>query len=348
MTMVEVTVAVVLLTLFSVPVLHTVMTSTNSSADNRARVTAAGLASRELALVGEELAASAAAANHMVGVEVVNPHPTSGGSAGAADAFVIDGTKYRVTRTAQFRPVNSAAACADPTGTATGKMATLVTVTVTWDGRRQATQPHKVSKIFPPNTGGASGVPSGMALITVHVQGLDDGVSGTKREGVRVRISGTTALTVLTTNAFGCAVTLVTPAASGSDYDVQLLGGPGGVHVTPGGDPEPTQQLLTVMPGSSRSMLFEAYDKAATLTVTVDDWENWDPPVTEVVLTPSSALGGGPKELPFTGADVVFENLYPDVYNLTVGTTPPMAVGTAPSVTVPLGQGASETVTVVK
>jgi type II secretory pathway pseudopilin PulG len=323
MTLVEVIVAMVLIAVFSASLLLSMGAATRASADNRARIGAAGLAQRELALAGEMIHQAGGSGAALVASTAVNPHldaSVAGSDPGSRHPFTLDGQSYRVERSAQLRSIKSES-CPDPSTSAGRLMSTLVTVSVTWAGMRPASRPHTVSKLFPPAKGSEGAIPKGSSLVVVRVKGLDDGAAGSDRAGVRVSLAGPGGGTMLTTDAEGCAFTYVKPPPAGADYTVQLLRGPGGAkYVSLAGVEQPIQPLLTVVPDTSRLVTFDAYDLAGEVSVEVEDPAAWDPPLSEVGLLPSVGGAGGRRNLPFDGGTVLFEGVYPGVYSV-VGAT---------------------------
>jgi prepilin-type N-terminal cleavage/methylation domain-containing protein len=321
MSLVEVIVAILLLAIFSASLLLALNSATGTSTDSRARIAAAGLASRELDLVGEMIAQASGSGAGLVGTVAVNPHldpSVTSVTPGAEYPFVLDGEGYRIVRSAQLRSVGTVD-CSGSAVAAPELMATLVTVEVTWGGMRPGTKPHVVSRLFSPGKTGGGSIPAGQALIAIHVEGLDDGTLGTDRAGVAVSLSGPgVASPSMTTDGNGCAFTFVTPPAPGGDYTAKLLGGPGGArYVTMSGDAEPTGEVLHVLPGDYEQIPMGPYDQAGSVTVEVVDWANWADQVATVQLLPSTGGDGGTKTLEYTGDPIVFEDVYPGVYRVS-------------------------------
>jgi type II secretory pathway pseudopilin PulG len=324
-TMVEVIVSVLLLTIFSAAAMVAVTSSTSASTDNRARVTAAGLAVRELDYVGQELNTSADAASEIIALgKVANPHQDTSLTGGSAEyPFSIDGEDYRVVRQAWPVETNGATACDNPTSTAAKFQGTLVTVTVTWASQDGTSRPHVSSKAFAPKPGAGSGLADGAAQLVVSVSGTPGLDGKTVREGVKIEVAGPGGTEYRVTNQHGCVVVPVTPASTGSTYVVTMDGG--GVLVGPGGNTKPTETVTGVLPDTSTPVPFKQVDRAAGLTVTVNNWNE------SVLVAYALISGGGLGEQASQNVDsathtATFTGLYPGTYSVWAGNAPPVSV----------------------
>ncbi len=97
MSLVEVVVAMVVLAIMASAVLGIILKAQAAGVNNRARISAANLAAREIDILRDEFGrTSDAPATIAASGVVVNPHPLAGGTAGAP--LTVDGTQYTVTR----------------------------------------------------------------------------------------------------------------------------------------------------------------------------------------------------------------------------------------------------------
>jgi hypothetical protein len=321
--MIEVVLSVVLLSIFTVAAGVVIAQGSTTSSDSRARVVAAGLAQRELDIVAETIAASPEGANDLLDPSTVsNPNLTSELSSGNAEwAFKVSGQRFKLVRQAQAQTVGLGSPC-DSTASGGGsitRLATLVTVTVTWEGMGNSNRPHVASRLYPPNPKAEVGLGTDKAAIGVRVTGMANPETS-DRAGIRVQVTGPGYTGSAITDARGCALFVVKPPVGGyGDYDVQLLGSTGGGHfVNLIGEERPTQTVLTVSAGQSRNITFVNYDDGGGLTVTV---VNAGPTDTEVVLLPAMGGAGSERTAPIVDGKAVFSGLNPGQYSASVGAT---------------------------
>jgi type II secretory pathway pseudopilin PulG len=323
--MVEVMISVVLLSVFSLAAMLVVTSGTATSADNRARVTASGLAQRELDYASEVITSSPDGAKLLlIPSTVVNAHvpPDMANPDITSDyGFIVDGQFYRVVREAVPYPIGVNSLCTNP-GAAGGSGAlqaygTLVTVTVTWDGMSTATGPHVASKVFPPQRGAATGLDPGQSELVVAVEGRDKAGPAGPVQGVKVLVTGPNVITPeQSTNIGGCAVFLVKPDTAGSDYTVELRGYQGGsAYVWKDNQVSPVEKA-TVLPDESVQFVFNDYSRAARLTLIMSGAPEGliidAVPLDPAGVTKSAFVAGGQAQ--FTG-------LAPGEYNIVVGLT---------------------------
>jgi type II secretory pathway pseudopilin PulG len=334
--MVEVMVSVALLSIFGLAAMMVITAGTSTSADNRARVGAAGLAQRELDYAAQVITSSANGAQALMALgEEANPNipddprlntlATDG--PGAYYGFLLDGQKYRVVRSVAPHDNSVESPCDTPTSTVFPAQAVTVTVTVTWDGMGASTKPHVASKIFPQKANAASGLEPGDAQLVVLVTGsAKDSPSG-PRPGVKVEVTGANVKTPsAVTNSAGCAVILVTPPADGADYAVKLGGYTGSeVFVYTDGKPDPVQ-TVGVEPGKSVPVSFPEYSQAASLTVRFIGL----PESVAIVRLAAEGESGRHYDEHVSGGQVVFGPVAPGSYLIEVGAHPPWPVTLEP------------------
>jgi type II secretory pathway pseudopilin PulG len=312
-TLIEIVVSVALLAVFSTATVLAVTKGTATSSENRARVGAASLAQRELEYVSQVIAGSGTAELRKAPT-VVNPNLSEELKAAKPSGdfkFRLDGTLYRVERKVANWFASQGSACDDSTIGKTPVIGTLVTVSVTWDGMENATKPHVASKVFPPKKDETLALEKGTSLLAVQVDGAA-GTDGTAREGVKVEISGGPVISspVSATNAKGCTLFQVKPAATGTVYHVQLMGGPGGTWISPSREVQPVTDTELVMPDTNVPIPLQ-YDRAAKLSVLVTGARESE----YVTLTPADISLGLPRQEPIDEAGVSeFLNVYPGFY----------------------------------
>ncbi|MDR1294222.1 MAG: hypothetical protein LBK59_04595 [Bifidobacteriaceae bacterium] len=325
---VEVIVSVVILSIFGIVAMATVSQGAVTSADNRARIGAAGLAQRELDEAGTKIAASAEGASLLIGEGLVaNPNPQAGLSVGATGdyGFSMDGQKYRVEREASLYDNHVNSPCTDAALADQSAQGTLVTVTVTWEGMSAGTKPHVASKVFPPHGDASAGSDPTKAQLVVKVEG-DTGSGPGPRQGITVNVSSSSGGGGgLSTDASGCVVFVVTPDPGGTEYEVTLGAPGGGQDVWDNGDPAPVKTQV-LYPGKSEPVRFLNYSLSGRVSVTVN---GTTPEGTMVVLEPMWAAGATAEAEVITGT-AVFEHVAPGTYSIWIDGSLVDAVSVAP------------------
>jgi hypothetical protein len=330
--MIELIVSVLLMTVFTGAAMVAIMSSSATSTDNRARVTASGLAVRELDFAAQMVAASETGVSDLIlAGQVANPHldPELTSISTGQYPFSLDGEDYRVVRTAQpyYSGTDSPCASADPSlGTRAG---VLVTVTVSWASQGEDSTPHVASKLFAPNRNSGSGLGNDAALLAVTVTGAD---SSAGRPGVTVQVTGDGYQPPPSvTDSKGCALIPVKPNSAGSSYTVTI--DPGKYVNKAGGIAQPSQVVSMVVPQSWRQVAFTDFEPAASLRVKIKGMNE------AVHVVSLSGSGGilGDHEVDFViepeGADeIVITRLYPGSYGVRAYTSPSVSVSLEPGV----------------
>jgi type II secretory pathway pseudopilin PulG len=320
---VEVVVSVVILSIFGIAAMMTVSQGAVTSADNRARIGAAGLAQRELDEAGTKIAASAEGASELIEEGLVaNPNPqavVSGTGSGATTeyGFSMDGQRYRVERKASLYDNGLKSPCSTLGVGAQAVQGTLVTVTVTWEGMSAGAKPHVASKVFPPHPDAVDGLADGKAQIIITVTGDDgSGVTGLL-QGIKVSVAGPgSGAAAITTNDAGCAVFVVTPAAGGSEYEVTLDGYAGaGQYVYSNGAPNPTY-TMPLSPGERGPHKFPDYSLSGRVTVELGPTS--PPPVDPVVVLEPMWAAGAPMSAELVEGKALFEPVAPGTYSVVI------------------------------
>jgi type II secretory pathway pseudopilin PulG len=336
MTLMEVVVAIALLTVLTAAAVMLVTRATTISADNRARIGASALGQRELDLAASVIGASVDGIEILADPQVaVNPNLTGVEESGDDEfPFLLDGQKYRVERSVERRAIGSGSPCQGGAGAAR-QMAAVVQVQVTWEGMSATTKPHVTSALFPPHAGTAAESLAEKAVIGVKVTGLYNPASPAQA-GIKVQANAPGFRQEAVTDSRGCAVFVMNPPTAGFDVEVTLLGRGHEKYVNLAQEAQPTVTEHSVTPGSSRNPLFENYDQAASLVVHVEG----APDVDEVTITPLAGAAGDKIAAPLVNGVAEFELLHPSTYALQVGTS------TTVSVTLEPGERLVETVVV--
>jgi hypothetical protein len=128
----------------------------------------------------------------------------------------------------------------------------------------------------------------------------------------------------------GCVLFVVKPPTTGGDYVVTILGNTGGqAYVNLSSEVTETKTEYSVQPQQVRTIRFENYDQAASVTanVTLGGGGTAD----SVTLTP---LGGtaGPVTATVVGGVANFDAVYPTTYSVETQPTPclPNSITVAP------------------
>jgi hypothetical protein len=317
----EVVVSVALMTVFSIAALMAVTQGTATSADNRSRIGASGLAERELDFVSQMIRDDPTASLTLAaGADEENPHLPSDMKVGDGTgfAFSMNGDKYKVVRHAELYIVGLSG-CAATNPAIDELTGTIVTVTVTWEGMSAGTRPHVASKIFPPNPDTVLGLKPDEALLMVKVTGTSD--SGeVPREGIKVAITDGDGAgnPSATTNDRGCATFVVKPPDAGTIYKVALGGDAAGkvAYLGLGSEPFPSKESPTMFPGKQEKVDFTSYEEAASLEVTVPQAE--EKAILSVSIRPSGGEEGEGMDAPIEGVIATFPAVFPGTYRVTV------------------------------
>ncbi len=147
-TLIEVLVSLVILAIVAAASASMMLSVWQSNSDNRARVAAANLTSRELEIVRSSFASAAQGPQSIPLGQVVNAAPlVPGGPAGAP--LVLDNHSYTVTRNTQWESQGATSGACD--GGASGQLAYLrVSVIVTWPNMGHTTPVTASTLLTPP------------------------------------------------------------------------------------------------------------------------------------------------------------------------------------------------------
>jgi hypothetical protein len=146
---------------------------------------------------------------------------------------------------------------------------------------------------------------------------------------MKVRVTGPGVASEAVTDVKGCAVFEVVPSANGTNYEVALLGpADSAIYVNPAGESQPSVTAHYLRPGDSRTVTFEDYEQAASLTVTVD--ATLDPTATSAAIGPHSGGAGNIREVLLVDGKAEFDLLSPGIYTVWAGASTPVSVTLGP------------------
>ena len=306
--LVEVIVAALLLAMAAGAVATILVSSIRSSQNSRERVAASNLAQREIEnsrnLFGTSDTAALGLGNS--GTQT-NPNPFPVGSSGDS---IVDGTPYRVVRSATWLPFGNGASACDGS-TLVNYPNLRISVNVSWansnNGRSSVTD---TTLLTPQKTLLATSADSYVAVKVINS-------AGQALPGVNVALSGPTATSPSQTDSSGCAVFL---AGSTGTYTASLSNS-GYVDNTGNAAPSKSQQVAS---GQLYVLQF-AYDKAASLRIVQTALSGYSPTyaLPGVVNYGNSALPGTTHSIAVTSGGVytTVTNLWPstDGYTAWVG-----------------------------
>ena len=317
-TLVEVVTACVILGILSSVVLGIILQTQAQSVSNRARVAASNLAAREIDLVRDEFHRKKTAPTEIAGAgTVVNPHALDGQVAG--QPLVMDGKKFTVTRSVQWNITGTGQSACD--GGSLLVYPTLgVTVTVTWPNMGNI-KPVVSTEALAPDKG--SGIPATDSFIAIKVSDQD----GDPSVGRTVKVQGGGQTKNGTTDATGCAVVEVTPAAgaTGTTYSATVTDS-GYVDIS--STANPTKNVGNVTQGQlNNNVIFQVAHAGRAFIHLIDSNGNpvLAPPAdAKVTLDAAEYSGSGPgTAYSATGSVTEIDNLWPTNYGAYYGTTPP-------------------------
>lgn len=318
MSLVEVVVAVVVLAIVSASVLAIILQSQSAGADNRSRIAAANLAAREIDLVREQFGRSKDAPVQIANAgTVTNPHSLEGQMAGTE--LVVDGTPYTVTRSASWNITGDGESACEG-GSLVKYPSLAISVSVTWPNMGSI-KPVVSHTALAPTKG--NGVPSTSSFVAVGV--VDS--AGAANPGRAVRVVGSNGETRSgLTDASGCAVITVNPSTSGTAYTAELTD-TGYVDVN--GAANPSRTVGTLTPGQLNNNVKIAYDRAASLRVSIVDEagspvSDADVAGSQITVISTEATGSTGSQLrTVTGAVTTIGELWPTTYGAFYGSTAP-------------------------
>ncbi|WP_134766828.1 carboxypeptidase regulatory-like domain-containing protein [Nocardioides sp. 1609] len=309
MSMVEVMVALVLFALLTTGILLTVTRASRLTHEDAARTAATNLAVREIEITRDTFAGVTRGPDRIKEGMVTNPSPLPGKRVG--QDLVVDGTKFRVERTASWKQRgNTASACDQGSSVELGYLE--VDVDVSWNAQGREKSVHMATTMTPPK--------GTYSALTGHI-----GVKVIDRDGEPVSGATVTATGAMTksgaTAGDGCVLlAFLTPGTY--TLTMNLAG-----HVNPAGDAT-ARTTANVVTGQLWRGTIE-YDRAATINVTFATQVGWSlPPATAaginqvaVTIGNSALIPGGSRSVTGTGLNRVLTKLwpYPSGYEVWAG-----------------------------
>lgn len=252
-TLVEVLVSLTILAVVAAVAAGVLISVLGSATDDRARVAAANLASRELEIVRAAFESPTQGPQSIPLGQVVNAAPLPGGTAGSP--LVVDNKAYTVTRTTEWQAQGATAGPCD--GGASGALAYMrVSVLVTWPNMRH-TAPVTASTLLAPALGTYN---AGTGHIKAKV--LDQ--LGAPETGTTINV----------TDSSGALVDSQLTASDGCAFFAFLTPGTYTVTATQSGFVDmswasTSSQSVTVVANAAATVSF-AYAAAAQTTLTFD------------------------------------------------------------------------------
>ncbi|GAA0635526.1 hypothetical protein GCM10009547_44590 [Sporichthya brevicatena] len=288
------------------------------TSDDRNRVRAASLASREIDIVRSAFNSPAIGPKQVEAGEVLNPNPLPGGTTGAP--LVIDGVPFTVKRVAEWTQQGASnGPCDVDAGGGNAPLAYLrVTAEVSWPNMG-STQPVKSSTLLTPPLGTfAQG--TGHLRVTVVDQ------TGDRVEGRQVTLSGPGGTVSQTTADGGCSFFAGLPVGT---YTASVSA-PGGIDRNTW-EPTSTQTVSVIANTIAQANL--AYATAAGVTAALAPSLPEFPPAKNIPLTAANTAftPNGRRVLPGDGSQRTFRAWpFPDGIDLWAGScndADPIATG---------------------
>lgn len=267
-TLIEVMVALMILVVVAVLAATTLLSVLRSTTNDRSRVAAANLASRELEIVRAAFESPLQGPQSIALGQVVNAAPLAGGAVGAP--LIVDNRSYTVTRTSQWETQGATAGPCD--GGASGQLAYLrVSVKVTWPDIGTTTPVTNATLLTPPLGTYNSG--------TGHIKAKVVDQNGVAEAGTTVSVL----------NSSGASVGSQLTASDGCAFFAFLAPGSYTVSLSRTGyvdrawRPAPSQQV-TVVANVAAPAPFD-YAAAATVAFAIDQSSPTYPPAAATALT---------------------------------------------------------------
>lgn len=251
--MIELLVSLVVFSIISTAVAYGLISSLNSTSQNRMRIQAANLASREMELVRHEFSSTPTGPADLSSVSsVVNPHPLAGSSA----PMKIDGVPFTLTRTVEWLPAGTGQSPCDG-GSAVTYPVLAVNVKVAWT-KMGSTKPVESNTVLTPPKGQVSGTVAFIALKVISA-------AATGQPNLPVTLAGGSTTQSRVTADDGCAVFQVAPTSYPMSYTA-TVSRPG--YVDPAGQPSAVRTASVAAAGNLVRPAPMSYDLAGTLVAT--------------------------------------------------------------------------------
>jgi type II secretory pathway pseudopilin PulG len=315
LTLVEVTVALVVLMILSSAVLGLLLTANKTTHDDKLRVAASNLAAREVEIVRQYFGSSSDAVKDVVDPShliVTNPDPLAGGTAG--QPLVVDGVPFTVVRTVSVQ-VSGAGKSPCDGGDQVAHPSYSVTATVTWPNMG-VTRPVVNQTILTPPKGVLKDDTTGYLGVKVT------NAAARPTTGVVVTVSGPAGTFPATTDSSGCAVV---PLSQPGSYTASLN------NTTPPyvdfyGNPAPSLTGIDVQSGKL-TVKAMTYDQAAGIGVTFSTSAGYSLPQTlpSITLANTGLQPTGTESITAASAFTQITGLWPFTSGYTLWATCPAA-----------------------
>jgi prepilin-type N-terminal cleavage/methylation domain-containing protein len=251
LTLIELMFAMVIFAIVAGGALAGITAALKTTRGDKARIAASDLAARELEIVRNEFTASSSGPNNLAAtLQVVNPHPLPGQTAGYP--LTLDNQPFTVTRNVEWLPAGTGQSPCDGGSTVTYP-SLGVTVTVTWPNMGNIS-PVTSSTVLTPSKNTLN---STLGFVAVKVSGAD----GVPQEDVVVSLTGPGGTFSDTTASDGCAV-FATSTPGTYTTSLNTVG-----YVDNYGN-QLASKTVPVTAGTLAQRSF-SYDQAATLNVTM-------------------------------------------------------------------------------
>jgi type II secretory pathway pseudopilin PulG len=299
MTLIEVIVALGLFAVMSTAVLSVLTTAIHATTDDKSRIEAVNLASRELEIVRDTFSSVTRGPDKIVENTVVNENPLPGGVKG--DPLVVDGVPYTVERTARWEQAGSADASLSPCDQGSSSELTVlhVKVEVSWPALGDR-PPVTMDTIMTPAKGTYSTLDGFIGLKVI------DG-AGRPKSGVNVTATSGATAKLGVTATDGCVLFAHLPAG---DWTLKAAN-PG--YVNRAGDPT-ASTVAHLQAGQLWRGAIE-YDEAASIVADIQAPSGFDVPADvralPMTLGNSALQPIGAAVVPGTGGTRVLDDLWP-------------------------------------
>ncbi|MGL4173427.1 MAG: type IV pilus modification PilV family protein [Actinomycetota bacterium] len=283
--LVELLFSLVVFTIIASAAAYGLISATETSGQNRNRVQAANLVSRELEIVRERFQNADIDGPSAITAEgtITNPNPLPGQTAG--NPLTIDNLPFTITREIQWLVAGSGKSSCDGTGAANYPIM-KVRVSATWP-RMGNVQPVESSTLLTPNKQRVDGNDAYLAIKVL-------GSGGTGQSGMTVTVANGSTTFTGSTDTDGCATFQVPATTTATAWNATVSRAD---YVTNTYTPTGTGSL-SVVSGQLASTSI-SYDRAATFTVNVVPRSGYALPQTTLPVTLySSTFVGGTRVFP--------------------------------------------------
>jgi type II secretory pathway pseudopilin PulG len=308
-TLVEVMVACVIFMILASGVSGMLLTTFKTTNDDKLRVAAANLASRELEIVRQYFNSGNAAVldvTNSAHTPRTNYYPLPGGTQG--QPLVVDGVSFTVREDVAVQVLGPGASACDG-GSAVAHPSYQLTATVTWP-RMGATKPVVDETVLTPPKGVVQDQNYGYLAVKVV------GASGGKTTNVPVTVSGPAGTFTSNTDSSGCAVLQLSQAGT---YTASISPPGPTPYVSDQGSANPSLANISVTIGGLTNKTMY-YDEAAELDATLTTASGYSLPATlpQLTLANTGIQPTGILTVASSGSTTQVTNLWPFTSGYTV------------------------------